>query len=213
MYRPVQIKICGLTREADVDLALELGADYCGFIVYPKSPRGVSLERATELAARVPEGKRVLVDVETGSEELEQRRDFGFDFFQIHTGLQVGLATLATWSGLVGKERLWLAPRVPPGEDFPKAALEFADTLLVDTFKKDQYGGTGQTGDWARFAQLQETFPDTQWILAGGLSPANVSEALAETGTRHLDLNSGFESAPGVKDEAKLREVFRVLRG
>jgi len=216
MSRPVQIKVCGLAREADIDLALELGADYCGFIVYPKSPRGVSLERAAQLAARVPEGKRVLVDVETGSEELERRRGLGFDYFQIHTGLRGGLATpaaLAAWSGLVGKERLWLAPRVAPGQGFPEATLEFADTILVDTFKKGRYGGTGQTGDWARFAQLQETYPDSHWILAGGLSPANVSEALVETGARHLDLNSGVESSPGVKDEAKLRELFRVLRG
>lgn len=212
MYRPVQIKVCGLTREADVDLALELGADYCGFIVYPDSPRGLSLERAAELAARVPEGKRVLVDVETGSDDLEQRRGLGFDYFQIHTGLQVGLATLATWSGLVGKDRLWLAPRVPPGEDFPEATLEFADTILVDTFKKDQYGGTGATGDWTRFARLQEAHPATHWILAGGLSPANVSQAVAEAGAQHLDLNSGVESAPGVKDEAKLREAFQKLR-
>lgn len=212
MKRPVQIKVCGLTREEDVELALSLGADYCGFIVYPKSPRGLSLERAAELAARVPEGKRVLVDVETGSEELARARGAGFDFFQIHTGLQVGLATLATWSGLVGKERLWLAPRVPPEEAFPEATLSFADNILVDTFKKDQFGGTGQTGDWARFAQLQEAHSETHWILAGGLSPANVLEAVVQTGARHLDLNSGIEGAPGVKDHDKLRQVFGILR-
>lgn len=212
MYRPVQIKVCGLTREEDVERALALGADYCGFIVYSKSPRGISLERAGELAVRVPEGKRVLVDVETGSEELERMRGAGFDYFQIHTGLQVGLATLATWSGLVGKERLWIAPRVPPGEAFPETVLQFAATCLVDTFKKDHFGGTGQTGDWASFAQLQASHPKTHWVLAGGLSPANVLEAVAQTGARHLDLNSGVESSPGVKDEAKLREVFRILR-
>lgn len=211
MYLPVQIKVCGLTREVDVERALELGADYCGFIVYPASPRGLTPARAAELAARVPAGRRVLVDVETGSEELERMRDLGFDYFQIHTGLQVGLATLATWSGLVGKKRLWLAPRVPSGEAFPEAALPFANTMLVDTFNKDRFGGTGQTGDWTRFAQLQASHPETRWILAGGLSPANVLEAVAQTGARHLDLNSGVESAPGVKDHAKLREAFRVL--
>lgn len=212
MSHPVQIKVCGLTREEDVDLALSLGADYFGFILYPKSPRGLTLERAAELAARVPAGKRVMVDVETSSDALAHARDAGFDYFQIHSGLQVEQATLAGWSGLVGKERLWLAPRVTPEDTFPEACLEFADTLLIDTFAKNQVGGTGKVGDWARFNQLKEAHPQTHWILAGGLSPANVLEAVVSTSADHLDINSGVESAPGVKDEAKLREVFRMLR-
>lgn len=212
MYRRTQIKICGLTREADVELALRLGADYCGFIVYPESPRGLTLERAVELARRVPEGKRVLVDVETGTQELERYRGSGFDFFQIHCGLQVGLATLAGWSGLVGAERLWLAPRVAPEDDFPHAALQFAQTILVDTFAKDQVGGTGQVGDWKRFTELKANFPKHHWILAGGLSPANALEALSQTGAEHLDINSGIELAPGVKDPEKMRAIFEILR-
>jgi phosphoribosylanthranilate isomerase len=212
MYRRVSIKICGLTRESDVDLALSLGADYCGFIVYPNSPRALSLERARELASRVPEGKRVLVDVETGTEELERHRDAGFDYFQIHSGLQVGLATLAAWSGLVGSERLWLAPRVAPEDDFPTAALQFAETILVDTYVKNQVGGTGVVGDWGRFSQLSAEYPQRNWVLAGGLAPDNVLPAVSQTGAEHLDINSGAESAPGIKDPAKLREVFRVLR-
>lgn len=211
MYQRVDIKICGLTRDADVDLALSLGADYCGFIVYPKSPRGLSLERARELAARVPAGKRVLVDVETGTEELERYRDAGFDYFQIHSGLPISLATLAAWSGLVGPEKLWLAPRVGPAEAFPLVTLDFARTLLVDTFDKNQVGGTGQVGDWERFRDLSAQYPERNWILAGGLTPENVLQAVRETGTAHLDVNSGVESAPGIKDAAKLRELFSVL--
>lgn len=212
MYRPVGIKICGLTRESDLELALSLGADYFGFIVYPRSPRGLSLERAKELAQHVPSGKRVLVDVETGTEELERYRDAGFDYFQIHTGLQVGLATLAAWSGLVGPASLWLAPRVAPDEAFPPATLEFAETILVDTYVKDQVGGTGVTGDWKRFNQLKAEHPHRNWVLAGGLAPENVLEALGETGARHLDINSGVESAPGIKDPERLRELFQILR-
>lgn len=212
MYRPIQIKVCGLTREEDVDLALSLGADYYGFIFYSKSPRGLSLKRATELAARVPMGKRVMVDVETDTESLERIRDAGFDYFQIHSGLQVGLGTLAAWSGLVGKDRLCLAPRLSPRDPFPEATLEFAHSILMDTYARDQVGGTGKVGDWGRFSELKEAYPQTHWILAGGLSPENVLESVAATGVDHLDLNSGVESAPGVKDHAKLREVFRILR-
>ncbi len=212
MHRPVQIKVCGLTREEDVDLALSLGADYCGFIVYPKSARGISLERASELAARVPVGKRVLVDVETSTEALVRARDAGFDYFQIHAGFPVGQTTLAMWSGVVGKECLWLAPRIAPEDAFPLATLEFADTILVDTFSKKQIGGTGKVGDWERFSQLQQNHPQTHWILAGGLAPDNVVDALAATDAKHLDINSGVESSAGIKDPAKLREVFGKLR-
>jgi phosphoribosylanthranilate isomerase len=213
MYRPVSVKICGLTREVDVDLALELGADFCGFIVYPKSPRGISMERATELAARVPEGRRVLVDVETGTDELERRRHAGFDFFQIHAGLDVGLASLAGWSGLVGRERLWVAPRLKPGEAFPQMVLEFADTVLLDTYHKEQIGGTGETGDWETFADLKLRHAHKNWILAGGLNPENLLGAIAATGTECVDVNSGVESEPGRKDAEKLRALFGKLRG
>lgn len=212
MYDSLQIKVCGLTREEDLELALELGADYCGFIVYPKSPRGLSYERAAELAALAPEGKRVVVDVETGIDDLKRLRELGFDYFQIHTRQEVSFETLAAYSDIVGKEHLWLAPRVAPGDTFPEAALEYADTILVDTFSKDQVGGTGKVGDWDGFSKLQKSYPQTNWVLAGGLSPHNVLEAIAGSGATHIDINSGVESAPGIKDPAKLRETFKSLR-
>lgn len=212
MLSSVHVKVCGLTREEDVDLALSLGADYCGFIVYPKSPRGLSLERATQLAARVPAGKRVVVDVETNLDDLERARDAGFDYFQIHTQMPTDREMLVARSGLVGKERLWFAPRLAPADDFPEFALEFADTILVDTFAKDQIGGTGKVGDLERFSNLQQSHPQTHWILAGGLSPDNLEEAIKVTGASHLDINSGVESAPGIKDPTKLREAFKSLR-
>ena len=206
----VQVKVCGLTREEDVDLALKLGADFCGFILSSKSPRGLSLERAVELASRAPEGRRVLVDVETGVEDLKRYRDAGFDYFQIHAGLDIG--TLAAWSGLVRRERLWIAPRLAPGVAFPEAALNFADTVLLDTYHKDKVGGTGETGDWAAFAELKRRYPKTNWALAGGLNPGNAREAIAATGAERIDLNSGVEMGPGIKNPEKLRELFEVLK-
>ena len=212
MFRALEIKICGLTREQDIDLAQSLGADHFGFIVYPKSPRGVSFERAIELSARVPEKKRVIVDVETDPQRLERYRDAGFGAFQIHSRLEVGLATLAAWSGLVGRERLWFAPRMAPEDAFPELATEFSDTILLDTYSKTQVGGTGETGDWSRFAELSESYRQTKFILAGGLSPENVQAALGGSGATRLDVNSGVESEPGIKNPEKLRELFRVLR-
>lgn len=208
----VEVKVCGMTRAADVDLALSLGADYLGFIVYPKSPRGLGLVQATGLAARVPAGQRVVVDVAPSIDDLKRYRDAGFDRFQIHVGLPICEATVAAWSSVVGRERLWLAPRVSPEDVFPQCLLQYADTVLLDTYSKHQVGGTGQTGDFPRFASLQQQYAQTQWVLAGGLAPSNVVDAIARSGACRVDVNSGVESAPGIKDAEKLRELFRVLR-
>jgi phosphoribosylanthranilate isomerase len=213
MIQDIDIKVCGMTREADVDLALSLGAEFLGFIVYPQSPRGLTLERASELAARVPEGQRVVVDVETSPENLMRYRDAGFDRFQIHAHLPIDEVRLAEWAEIVWRDRLWLAPRVSPLDVFPQSVLAYTDTILMDTYSKEQVGGTGQTGDFERFASLKKQFEDTQWILAGGLSPSNVLAALERSSATRVDINSGVESAPGIKNPEKLRELFRVLRG
>ena len=202
-----------MTREEDVDLALSLGANFLGFIVFPQSSRGLSLERATELAARVPEGQRVVVDVETAPDDLMRYQDAGFDRFQIHASLPIDEGRLARWSEIVWRDRLWLAPRVAPTDVFPEYALAYTDTVVLDTYSKDQVGGTGHTGDFERFANLKQQFEDTQWMLAGGLSPSNVLEAIERSTTTRVDVNSGVESAPGIKNPEKLRELFRVLRG
>jgi phosphoribosylanthranilate isomerase len=213
MNQDVDIKVCGMTREEDVDLAVSLGANFLGFIVYSKSPRGLTLERATELAARVPEGKRVIVDVETSADDLIRYRDAGFDRFQIHASLPIDPAMLSRWSEIVWRDRLWLAPRVSPTDVFPAWALEYTDTIVLDTYSKQQVGGTGHTGDFERFASFNQQFEDTQWMLAGGLSTSNVVDAVVRSTATRVDVNSGVESAPGIKNPEKLRELFRVLRG
>jgi phosphoribosylanthranilate isomerase len=212
MLARVEIKICGLTTEEDVDLALSEGADFFGFIVYPKSPRGLSLERAASLSKRIPPEKRVIVDVEPRLEDLARYRDAGFANFQIHASVPTSLATAEAWSGIVGKSRLWLAPRLQPGDPFPESLLAYADTILVDTYSSQQIGGTGQTGDWGSFSDWRQAYPSTKWVLAGGLHPANVLDAIAATGAEHIDVNSGVELRPGKKDPAKLQELFRVMR-
>ena len=207
-----KIKVCGLTREEDVKLTLSLGADYLGFILYPQSPRAVSLDRAVELAAAVPVGQRVAVDVATSLDDLKRYREAGFDYFQIHFGADFDHSNLAEYSKIVGKEKLWLAPRLASEDTFTEDILDYANTILIDTFVNDQFGGTGKVGDWTRFNALKERYPQTNWILAGGLSPSNLLDALASATADHLDINSGVEIAPGIKDGAKLREAFKVLR-
>ncbi|HAV13549.1 MAG TPA: phosphoribosylanthranilate isomerase [Opitutae bacterium] len=212
MANSVTVKICGLTRERDVAHALSLGADLLGFIVYEPSPRGLTVERAQELAALVPIGRRVVVDVAPSIEKLSQCLDAGFDYFQIHLDGSTNEASVAAWSELVGKSRLWLAPRLKPGEVFPEHLLQYAETILVDTYSSEQVGGTGQTGEWGDFARWKTDYSQQQWVLAGGLNAGNITRAIAETGASHLDVNSGVEIRPGVKDHEKLESLFGVCK-
>ncbi|WP_269522447.1 phosphoribosylanthranilate isomerase [Coraliomargarita parva] len=211
MNPKLNIKICGLTEAADVALARELGADYFGFILFRKSLRHISLEKAVELARAVPEAQRVVVDVDPDPSILKALRSEGFRNFQVHTGKFEERDRLEAWTQAVGKENLWLAPRLAQDEVFPPHLLEYADTILMDSYSPSQIGGTGLTGDWDGFSRLQLTYPGVSWVLAGGLGPGNVTAALEQSGARAIDVNSGVESRPGKKDPEKLRALFRIL--
>lgn len=210
-----KVKVCGITRPEDARLALSLGADYIGIILYEKSPRAVPLERVPELLEVVPPGKRVLVDVAIAADKLESCLALGFDAYQIHFDLDISMASVAAWAGLVGQSALWVAPRIPDSEPhFPQILMEFADTILLDTYDKSAYGGTGRSGqNWQRFLDSTLLYQHKRWILAGGLSPVNVREALDFTHAETIDVNSGVEAAPGIKDPAKLQQLFEAVRG
>lgn len=208
----ISAKVCGLTRKTDIEQVLSLGADYLGFIVYPKSPRALELQRAAELSSSVPKGKRVIVDVGTDPADLNRYEAAGFDRFQIHINPSLEEAILADYLTVVGRDRLWLAPRLAPSDPFPEHFFNYAQTILLDTYSRNQIGGTGHTGDFARFAKLKDRFPETTWVLAGGLNASNISNALSESKASVVDVNSGVESSPGVKDPEKLRGFFKALR-
>jgi phosphoribosylanthranilate isomerase len=205
MIDGIRFKVCGLTSIVDAEFADRCGADYLGFIFYPKSPRHVSVPQFQAMAARLPERRKVAVTVAPTADELATLQAVGFDFFQIHYPSDTPPERIAAWSGAVGRERLWLAPKLPPADDVPEAARAAAKHILVDTFHAAGFGGSGQTGDWEKFARLQTTHRENTWILAGGLNPENIGEALTRSGARFVDVNSGVEAAPGVKDEAKLK--------
>ncbi len=212
MIGGIQFKVCGIRRAEDALLAAELGADFLGFIHYPKSPRHLALGDYAELAPSLPPGpKRVAVMVEPSLDDLDWAQEAGFDFFQIHARHDLPFGTVSAWSEAVGTARLWLAPKLPPGAAFPEAWLPLADSFLVDTFHAEGFGGSGKTGDWAGFAARAAQHPEKRWILAGGLAPENIAAALAATGARVVDVNSGVETAPGVKSPEKLRALAAVL--
>ena len=211
MINGVRLKVCGLTSLVDADAADAVGADYLGFIFYPKSPRFVTHAQYRAMAERLPPRKRVAVSVEPTPDELARLAELDFDFFQIHFNPETPIDTVATWMKCVEPSRLWLAPRLPPGSPLRPAWLPLAETFLIDTFHPEKLGGTGATGDWTTFKHLRENHAEKRWILSGGLSPDNIAEAVSATGAKFLDVNSGVEQAPGIKSPAKLKALVLAL--
>jgi phosphoribosylanthranilate isomerase len=209
MIDGVRLKVCGLTSLADAEFAARSGADFLGFVLFPQSPRYIPLPQYQALASRLPDRPKVAVLVEPDVGELELMKD-DFDFFQIHFRHDAPLALVAGWAKAIGLERLWLAPKLPPTEEMPSTLLRLSKYFLLDTFHAG-FGGSGRTGDWEKFARLQQAHPRNQWILAGGLSPDNIGEALRATKASFVDVNSGVENAPGIKDHAKLRAFCSAL--
>jgi phosphoribosylanthranilate isomerase len=205
MIDGIQIKVCGLTSLVDASFADACGVDFLGFVLYPKSPRHVSLAQYRSMAGRLPDRHKVAVTVEPDPAALLAMRDAGFDHFQVHFRHDLPLGRIEGWTHSVGAESLWLAPKLPPEVDVPASWLGLSRGILLDTFDPSLFGGTGRTGDWPKFKRHSHRQPGKTWILSGGLTPENIGEALSGTGARFVDVNSGVESAPGVKDHAKLK--------
>ncbi|HZZ17914.1 MAG TPA: phosphoribosylanthranilate isomerase [Opitutaceae bacterium] len=211
MSSEIQVKVCGLTSLADAEFASSKGADYLGFIFHPKSPRFISMETFGLIRSHLPGTPKVAVLVEPEPAALLALRDAGFDRFQIHFRHDLPLSAIESWTNALGAKNLWLAPKLPPGVDMNPAWMNMCDTFLVDTFDATLFGGTGRTGDWPKFKRLHEGRLDKTWILSGGLTPANITDALAGSGAKFVDVNSGVESVPGVKDHAKIEAFFKAL--
>lgn len=199
-----RIKICGLTREEDVDAALAAGADAIGFVFYPPSPRYVSPQRAAVLAARVPAFvTRVGLFVNAAAEDVEHvLATVPLELLQFHGDEDV--AYCARFG------RPWIrAARVRPGVDLLEYAASFpgASGLLLDAFVEG-YGGGGQTFDWGLIpAKLPLPL-----ILSGGLHPGNVTEAVRAVRPWAVDVSSGVEAAKGIKDAKKIVEFIAGVR-
>jgi len=202
----VRIKICGITNLEDALLAADLGADALGFIFYPKSPRKVAPEAARAIIAQLPPlvtTVGVFVDEDAAAvRELAAR--LGLDWVQLHG------QESPDYCRSLGR-RVIKGFRVQ--DQHSLAALEAyrgaAQALLLDTYKKGQIGGTGETFNWALAREAQKYGPI---ILAGGLNPENVAQAIAAAQPQAVDVASGVESAPGKKDPEKLRRFFAAVR-
>jgi len=198
------IKVCGLTRPEDLRGLQALGLDFSGFIFAAKSPRRIT----PEAAAAMPPGRnqRVGVFVEQAADEIATVMEAAkLDFAQLHGGNEIHGEKACR---AIGRERcikvFWPA-KYPSRDDFLRDLDRFAD--LAEYFLFDagtSGGGHGKSMDFSLVAGLDSPRP---WLLAGGLGPHNVAEALA-TAPDGLDLNSGLETSPGVKDLEKAKEAF-----
>ncbi|WP_323037433.1 phosphoribosylanthranilate isomerase [Pararhodobacter sp.] len=204
--KPVRVKICGLTKPQDMQVVADAGAAYAGLVFFAKSPRAVSPEQARAIALAAPVGlARVGLFVNADDALFDAvLAEVPLDILQLH-GKETPerLADLRARYGLP----LIKAVGVAGAEDLPALAEygRVADMLLVDAKPpKDAVlpGGNGLTFDWRVIAGRRWPVP---WMLAGGLTPGNVAEAVALTGASQVDVSSGVESAPGVKDPDLIR--------
>lgn len=204
--RPL-VKICGLTRVEDALLAASLGADLLGVVLWPGSPRAVPLARAREIADAMA-GRVPLVGVFVGArpEEIEPALAAGgLDLAQLHG------AEPDAWAAALGARAL---RALSPGETGDEqlaarmAALPDAWGFVVDRADPVRYGGTGEPWPWRR---LPRPRPGQRLLVAGGVGPGNARAALAASGADGIDVASGVESSPGIKDPELLARLFEEV--
>ena len=210
---PLTVKICGLSAPDTLDVALEAGADYVGFVFFAMSPRNVGLEAARMLSAQVGgRAGKVALTVDANDEFLGAIvAALKPDMLQLHGKETTDrVVAVRTRFGIPVMKALPIATRSDLAAIRPYAAV--ADRLLFDArppADATRPGGLGNTFDWTLLRGLSVGVP---WMLSGGLDPGNVTQAIAVTGARGVDVSSGVESAPGVKDAGKIRAFIRAVR-
>ena len=196
-----QIKICGLTREADIDYVNEAKPDYIGFVLnFPKSRRNLTPERAAALKSRLsPDIKAVGVFVDRPEDEVVRAVEtVGLDVIQLHGHENDAyIATLRERTTLP----TWKASKIQTANDLAAAEKSAADEILLD----NGYG-TGEAFDWSLAAGIERPF-----LLAGGLTPENIPQAIRTLHPKLVDISSGVET-DGRKDRNKILAAVRAAR-
>lgn len=195
------IKICGITREEDRDAALKSGVSALGFIAYPKSPRYVNPERVKELLDGVDDSvDKVAVFVNESLDEISKYLDAGINVVQLHG------SESAEFSAEVSKlSEVWKAMALRSEDDISLYKDYPADRYLIDAYCDVEHGGTGKVADWDLAEKAVEIF-NVPVLLAGGITAENVHDALAKVKPFGLDLSSGVEISPGIKDHNLIKQ-------
>jgi phosphoribosylanthranilate isomerase len=201
----VRVKICGITRKEDLDAAAAAGADAVGFVVgVASSPRNLSLSEAERLIRQVPPFvKSVLVTVPRSIDDFETYEKLNPDAIQIHGENLHAAASVRPRlpnTQLIGAVNANLADAF----DVVSRASKLFDAVLLDSFASGQYGGTGIVHDWELSKRFKQVIHPKPLILAGGLTPENVAEAVRTVEPYAVDVSSGVEQQPGIKDRKKI---------
>ena len=204
----VKVKICGITNYEDAMAAVDMGADLLGFNFYPKSPRYITTDKATEIINKLPgfidiAGVFVNASFEQIQEVINQCQ---LNWVQLHGDedpqfcQQFDSLNIKTMKALRVKDR----------KDVEKADSFFTDAILLDAYHPEKYGGTGESFDWSIIGNIHR-----RTFLAGGINPDNAAKAI-QPGIYGIDVCSGIESEPGKKDKKLMKKLFdniRHLRG
>ena len=213
MTNPVSVKICGLATVDDVRACADAGANYMGLVFFEKSPRNITLPAARKLALAAPLGlAKVALVVNPSDAELDAiTGTVPLDMLQLH-GRETPerVAEVKARYGLPVMKAVGIAD----GDDLPKLESYFgvADQILVDAKPPkggELPGGNGLSFDWRLLAGRRWPCP---WMLAGGLTPENVAEAVKMTGAKQVDVSSGVEDAPGQKNAELIQKFVQSSR-
>ena len=200
-----RIKICGITNLADAQAAVEAGADALGFIFYEKSPRFISLKTAAEISKQLPPFvMRVGVFVNAPEDfVLRAIAECNLTMLQFHGDEP---SEFCTQFGLMSMK----AFRIRDAETLKLIPNYQTDAYLLDAFSSTTLGGTGEKFDWELAVEAQKFGKPI--FLAGGLTPENVARAIELSGATQVDVSSGVESAPGVKDAARIAAFIHAAK-
>ena len=204
---PLRWKVCGITEEAGAQAAVEAGADAIGFVFYPPSPRSISVDRAASIACDLPdETWRFAVFVDPDPTEVAAAVDrVGVDFVQLSGDEAPEISARLTRHAF---KALRLEAQTT-GEQAQQLADQYSDySLLIDAAVEGAYGGTGLPANWSAAAELAK---HQRIMLAGGLTPQTVAAAVERVGPWAVDVSSGVESSPGLKDPQLIRAFARAL--
>lgn len=198
-----RVKVCGITNSEDAFCSVRLGAVALGFVFYKKSPRFISPEEAGEVIRQIPPFvTKVGVFVNAEADYLREARDIaGFDVYQFH-----GDET-PEFCAAFGENYI-KAIRVKNAESLDAVELYDTDAFLFDTYSPNSYGGTGESFSWDVLShrKLENKFV----ILSGGLNSNNVRDAIRAVNPYAVDVSSGVESSPGIKDHLKLKQFMET---
>jgi phosphoribosylanthranilate isomerase len=211
---PVEVKICGLSTPETVDAAVDAGADLIGLVFFPRSPRNVSLEQAAALAARA-RGKAKIVTLVVDADDAlltAIARDVQPDLIQAHgseTPERVADIARLTSLPVIKAIRVATDADIAAAADYSTvASLILYDAKAPETLGSSLPGGNGHAFDWG----LLEGEKRPAFMLAGGLTPENVADAIRQTGAPVVDVSSGVESAPGIKDIGLIRKFIEAAK-